>query len=124
MVAELQVIRSGKYCRIQIKSTPLCDCDTPDEILFLSPRFGSCDMVKISSVVPAEQYILVVIGLKFIGAYRRWSENLLFTSRKPNFGPELPYLFIVMVQTFCQYPFVMHDSDHISAHQVPSVTCD
>ena len=113
-----------EYCRIQIKSTPLRDRDTPDEILFSSPRFGSCDMVKISSVVAVEQYILVVIGLKFIAAYRYWSENLPFTGRKPNFGPELPYLVIVTVQTFRQYPFVTRDSDHISARQVPSVTRD
>ena len=81
-------------------------------------------MVNILSVVPVEKYILVVIGLKFIVAYCHWSENLLFTSRKPNFGPELPYLVIVTVQTFRQYPFVMCDSDHILAHQVPSVMRD
>ena len=80
-------------------------------------------MVKILSVVAVEQYILMVIGLKCIVVYHCWSENLPFTGKKPNFGPELPY-FIVTVQTFHQYPFVMCDSDHISAHQVPSVMCD
>src|ERR1700677_2118800 len=53
---------------VEFKSNqhPFRDCDTLDEIWFSSPHFGSCDTVKIPSVVPVEQYILVVIGLKFI----------------------------------------------------------
>jgi hypothetical protein len=47
--------------------TPLCDCDMPDEIFFLSPCFGSCDIVKISSVIAVELHtFLVLFGVKFI----------------------------------------------------------
>jgi len=60
------------YCRIQIKSTPFRDHDTPDENFFSSPYFGSRDMVKISSV---ESHMLTTIGVKIIAAVRRWSEN-------------------------------------------------
>ena len=57
-----------KYCRIQIKSTPLRDRDTPDKIFFSSLHFGSCDMAKISSVIAIEFYILAMFGVKFIAA--------------------------------------------------------
>jgi len=55
-----------EYCRIQIKLTPLHDCDMPDEIFFSSLHFGSHDMAKISSVIAIELYILVMFGVKFI----------------------------------------------------------
>jgi len=63
------------YCRIQIKSTPFRDRDTPDENFFSSPHFGSRDMVKISSGMAVESHILTTIGVKIIAAVRRWSEN-------------------------------------------------
>ena len=45
---------------------PLCDHDTPDEIFFSSPYFGSRNMVKILSVMAVEVYILEMFGVKFI----------------------------------------------------------
>ena len=63
------------YCRIQIKSTPLRDRDTPDEIFFSSLHFGSRDMAKISSVIAIELYILTMFGVKLIVAVHRQSQN-------------------------------------------------
>ena len=34
------------YCRVSIKSTPLRDCDTPDEIFGSSPYLEDCDKRK------------------------------------------------------------------------------
>jgi hypothetical protein len=39
------------------------DCDMSDENFFSSPCFGSCDMVKILSVVAVELYILAPFGV-------------------------------------------------------------
>ena len=48
------------YCRVSIKSTPLRDRDTPDEILVSSPCLEGRDMRKISSGVAAkaEKYLI------------------------------------------------------------------
>ena len=73
------------YCRIQFKSTPLHDRDTPDEIFFLSPHFGSCDMVKISSIMNVELYILVTFGDKFIAAVWPLESKLAIYWQKTQF---------------------------------------
>jgi hypothetical protein len=59
------------YCRIQFKSTPLRDRDMPDEIFLSSPCFGSCDIVKISSVIAVELYTLALFGVGFVAGVRR-----------------------------------------------------
>jgi hypothetical protein len=37
------------YCTISINSSPMCDCDTPDEIFISSTWLAGCDNGEISS---------------------------------------------------------------------------
>jgi hypothetical protein len=41
----------SRYCTISNDSSPLCDCDTPDEIFISSPHQRACDRLKFSSGV-------------------------------------------------------------------------
>jgi hypothetical protein len=51
-------ITNVTYCRVSIKSACLCDHDTPDETLVLSPCLKNYDKCKISSgVEPSHQYL-------------------------------------------------------------------
>ena len=42
-------LEQTNYCTISNSSSPLCDCDTPDEIFVSSPRLRACDTPKFSS---------------------------------------------------------------------------
>ena len=74
-VPSVHLLITCTCCRIQIKSTPFHDCDTPDENFFSSPHFGSHDMLKISSGMAVESHILTTIGVKIIVAVHCWSDN-------------------------------------------------
>ena len=50
-----------KYCTISFDSSPLRDCDTPDEIFISSPYIGGRDRVRISSGVALHLDILVLL---------------------------------------------------------------
>ena len=49
------------YCTVLIDLSPLCDCDTPDEIFILSPYIEGRDRVWISSAVALHLDILVLL---------------------------------------------------------------
>ena len=91
------------YCRIQIKSTPLRDRDTPDEIFFSSLHFGSRDIAKISSVIAIELYILAMFGVKFIAARAKISHLL---AESPILSQNFHIWLTVTVRTFRQSPYV------------------
>jgi len=95
-----------------------------DKILFSSPCFGSCDIVKILSVVAIELYILAPYGVKFFQGYAARAKISHLLAETPILGQNCHIWLVVAVQTFRQYPFMIRDNDHISAHQVPSVMCD
>jgi hypothetical protein len=53
------------YCTISINLSPLCDCDTPDKIFFLSLCLEACDTGKISSGAALCLAILAVLFIEF-----------------------------------------------------------
>ena len=71
-------VRSEDYCRVLIKSTPLRDRDTPDEIFVLSPYLEDCDKGKISSSVAAFCAISSIFLAKLVVAISHQGENYIY----------------------------------------------
>src|SRR5882762_6352402 len=63
------------YCTISINSSPLCDCDMPDEIFFSSLCLEACDMGKISSDAAFCLAISAVLWVEFKVAVRCRNQN-------------------------------------------------
>ena len=94
----------------------------PDEIFLLSPCFGSCDTVKISSVIAVELHTLALFGVKFIAGYaaRAKISHLLAKTR---FGARIAIFgwlsHACHSSDLLSVPFVTRDNDHILARHPP-----
>jgi hypothetical protein len=71
-----------QYCRVSIKSTPLHDCDMPDEILVSSPCLEGCDKRKISSGVAAFRAIPSIFIAKLVAAVSHQGKNYILMGYK------------------------------------------
>jgi hypothetical protein len=66
------------YCTIMNCSSPVSDCDKPDEIFASSPCQKACDIGKFSSSSGGFVAIFTDLGDVFKAAGRRGSQNMRF----------------------------------------------
>jgi hypothetical protein len=87
------------YCTISINSSPLCDCDVPDEIFFSSLHLEACDMDKILSGAAFCPAISAVLWVKFKVAVCRRNQNWCsITEKNSNFSEN--YLIKIPVTNY------------------------
>jgi hypothetical protein len=69
---------NATYCTISINSSPLRDCDTPDENFCSSLCPEACDMGKISSGAALCLAISAVLGVEFEAVIHSGNQNWCF----------------------------------------------
>jgi len=77
------------YCTISINSSPLCDCDLPDEIFFSLLRLEACDMGKILSGAAFCPAISAVLWVEFKVAVCRRNQNWCSITEKTRISAKI-----------------------------------
>ena len=107
------------YCSITNCSSPLRDCDTPDECSISSPCLKACDKPPISSratIFSADR--LCILGGFENGECQRMKINSTRVE-KSKILAKLPNLDVCHILDLSSVMLVTRDMVHISARQIP-----